>query len=265
MRSVVLFYLLAFAISTLIWSPLIVFQQWTERLGFLLLLGAFGPFLAAAVTASVCEGREGLYRWVTAAFKWRIHPLWYLAGGLLLPILMALLHVALHLLLGGSATLSVDPPWYWAVAVLPLNVIISFAVGSGKEELGWQGFAVPRLVTEYHPLVATAVHGTLWAAWHLPLYLTSAWSGEEPLPLMFAYAIPLSMIMFWITRKSGGSALPAWLLHTSTNIYSSLYLSDSLFVDGLVPHFTVIKTIVYWLVAAVLIVATGGRLGHSPD
>jgi len=102
----------------------------------------------------------------------------------------------------------------------------------------------------------------LWAAWHLPAFWAS-WMGDQPLGWFFAYAIPLSMIAFWLTRKAKGSVIPAILLHTSTNLYSLLLLSDQIFVNALSANFTEIKTVLYWAIAIVLIVATRGRLGCS--
>jgi membrane protease YdiL (CAAX protease family) len=135
-------------------------------------------------------------------------------------------------------------------------------LSSAFEEAGWQGLALPKLTSRFHPLFANLVHGILWATWHIPAYFTLIWEGtDQPLPLLLAYAIPLSMIMFWLTRKSSGSAIPAIFLHQATNTYSSLFTSAAVFAGTLAAHFTILKTIVYWTIAVVLLIATKGQLG----
>jgi membrane protease YdiL (CAAX protease family) len=154
-----------------------------------------------------------------------------------------------------------DPAWYLVALVFPLNVLISAPIGSGMgEEPGWQGAAMPGMITRLHPLLACTIHGVLWAAWHLPAFLTT-WMGNQPLGWFFAYVIPLSVISFWLTRKAKGSVIPAVLLHSSTNLYSSYYTSDMIFANTLDANFTPIKTVVYGTIAVALILATRGRLG----
>jgi membrane protease YdiL (CAAX protease family) len=262
-RRAGVFYLIAYAISWLSWILLITFPQLDGQPRLLWKVGQFGPFLAAIAAALIYGGRAGLWRWLKAAFKWRIGVLWYLMGGLIMPIGMASLHVVLYLLSGGEVELASDPPWYSAVLFFPIVVLINAPFGSGiGEETGWQGFAMPRLVTRLHPLLACTIHGVLWAAWHLPAFLAS-WMGEQPLGWFFAYVIPLSMIAFWLTRKAKGSAIPAILLHSSGNLYSNYLLSGQIFANTLAANFTEIKTVIYWAIAIVLIVTTKGRLGYT--
>jgi membrane protease YdiL (CAAX protease family) len=261
-RQAGVFYLIAYAISWSSWALLISFPQLDSGPRILWRVGQFGPLLAAIVAALIYGGRAGLWAWLKAAFRWRIGVLWYFVGGLLMPVGIALLHLALYLLTGGQVRLASDPPWYFIALLFPINVLVAAPIGSGMgEEPGWQGFAMPRLAGRLYPLVACTIHGVLWAAWHLPAFLTT-WMGKEPLGWFFVYVIPLSIIAFWLTQKARGSAIPAILLHSSTNLYSSYYMSDMIFANTLAPHFTEIKTAVYWAIAIVLIVATRGRLGY---
>lgn len=259
-QQVLSFYALAFAISWLVWSPLI-FIPAMQDFAFLLFLGAYGPLAAGVLTTRMFNGRAGLRTWLKTVFNWRIGLRWYLAAIFFIPILIACLHLALYLTSNGSVELSTDPPWYWAVSVFPINVVLTIPLSSAFEEAGWQGFTLPKLASKFHPAIANLVHGLLWAAWHIPLYFAPVWGGKEPIYLLFAYTIPLSMILFWLTRRSGGSSLPAVFLHQAGNHYETLFTTSVIFAGTLGANFSGLKTIIYWGIAIVLLLTTRGRLG----
>jgi membrane protease YdiL (CAAX protease family) len=262
-KGLIWFYVLAYGLSWLIWSPLVLFPQRSEPLGILVLAGSFGPFLAAGIAAWIEGGRAGCGRWLQTAFKWRIHLGWYLLGGLGLPLLIAALHAGLGTLLGGTVSLPDDPTGRWRALFFPLSVALNAVLSSaGGEEPGWRGFALPRLSQHTHPLVASVLMGVLWGPWHLPLFFTSLWQGREQIWLLFLYCIPLTIIANWLTFKAKQSAIPAMLLHAGTNGYGALFVMAPLSIGSLSLGFSGLKTVVYGLVALVLIIATRGRLGH---
>lgn len=260
--GVIWFYVLAFGISWLVWSPLILLPQRSASLGFLVLAGSFGPMLAAGIAAWIEGGRAGCVRWLKSAFRWRIHFGWYLLGGLGLPLLVAVLHVGLGALLGGEVRLP-EGPARWQALFFPVSVLVNAVLSSaGGEEPGWRGFALPRLARRMHPLSASALMGALWGPWHLPLFFTPLWRGREPLWLMCLYCIPLTVIFGWLTLRAKQSALPAMLLHAGGNGYDALFVMAPIALGPLTLGFTGLKTIVYSLIALALIFATRGRLGY---
>ena len=264
MRGLIWFYVLAYGISWLIWSPLVFFPQQTEGWGILILVGSFGPLLAAGIAAWIEGGRAGCGRWLKTAFRWRIHFGWYLLGGLGLPMLVAALHVGLGVLLGGTIRAPGDPDWQWRALFFPVSVIVNAVLSSaGGEEPGWRGFALPRLAQRTHPLAASVLMGALWGPWHLPLFFTALWQGREPAWLLFLYCIPLAIVANWLTFKARQSALPAMLLHAGGNGYGALCVIAPISIGSLTLGFTALKTIVYWGIALVLIGVTRGELGYQ--
>jgi membrane protease YdiL (CAAX protease family) len=272
LKGVLWLYVLAYALSWAIWSPLVLLPEQSEGLGFLVILGAFGPLLAAAIAAWIEAptggGWAGCKEWLKSAFTWRLPIGWYLLGGLGLPLGTAALHAGLGALLGGQVRAPADPAWPWTALLFPVSVLVNAVLSSaGGEEPGWRGYALPRLARRMHPLAASVLMGALWGPWHGPLFFTTQWQGREQAWLFFLYCIPLSVIANWLTFKSrrgaaGQSALPAMLLHAGTNGYGALFVLEGAAIGSLGLGFTGIKTVVYWVMALVLIVATRGRLGY---
>jgi membrane protease YdiL (CAAX protease family) len=268
-QHTILFFILAFAISWAIWAPLVAFPQRAEQLNFLLLIGAYGPFLAAVITSLVYSGWTGLWRWLKSVFRWRIPVRWYLVA-IFINFLFVAAHLGLYLLLGGKLALSsnLDRPWYAFPILFPLIVLISWPFGSGLgEEAGWRGFALPGLLQRFSPLAASVILGVMWGLWHIPpLFFMSSWDGSAQSFLLFIYVIPLTIIMTWVYRGSRESALTSMIMHTGGNIYSTMLATvvvfDTVLVGAVEPDFTILKTVYYTLIAAVVLVATRGRLGY---
>lgn len=267
LRGALVFYALTFALSWLSWGILILFPQAIDWSPIIIILGAYGPMLAAAILSRRYGGAGAVRSWFRTVGAVRGRWSWLLLGGLILPLAIALAHLVVYRLLVGPVVVSVDPPWYWAVSAAPVNVFLLFWWGSAMEEFGWQGFALPRLTQQLHPLVACLVHGVLWATWHLPLYLTNAWSGDtQAIWLLYGITITLAPTMYWLTRSATGSVLPAVLLHAATNHYSSLFTKPtdpSVFQELLTTQFDEIKALIYLAIAITLVVATRGQLGYE--
>jgi membrane protease YdiL (CAAX protease family) len=87
------------------------------------------------------------------------------------------------------------------------------------EELGWRGYALPRLQAQLGPRTASAVVGVLWAGWHLPVFLwASPLSGFRLLAEFTLYALILVAYSFFLTRAynaTGGSLWAAVLMHAA--------------------------------------------------
>jgi len=87
------------------------------------------------------------------------------------------------------------------------------------EEVGWRGFALPRLQARINPLIASLVMTLFWAIWHLFL-----WYGEgQPIFTIqywidtFVKLIPPSVIFGWFYNRSKASILVAGIVHAGAN------------------------------------------------
>ncbi|MUN61801.1 CPBP family intramembrane metalloprotease [Kocuria sediminis] len=234
------FFLLAYAWSWACWAPLLA------GAGGTLVLGGFGPFLAAAAVTWLAG--EPLRPWARAIVRWRVPARWW-AWALGLP---ALLYAVVNLVLGA---LGREIDWSLALGRAPAY-LATFAfvavLGGGLEEPGWRGFALPRLQQRLGPLRATALLGLLWGVWHVPLY--------GPL----GFVVPLVLAVFYTPlRNRTGSVLLCVLLHASfTPAQDHLVLLAAEPVHtGLLDVVDLVVLGTYAGAALLVVVLTRGRLG----
>ena len=135
--------------------------------------------------------------------------------------------------------------------------------GSVGEELGWCGFALPKLQNKYGPLLASLIIGTIWGIWHLPTFfaplgILSALTSELGLGFIFPYTlgtIASTVFMTWLYNKTNASALIAGIVwHAAINFWAPIILSDSSLKaakEG--THLPTIAPVLYLTVLTVLV------------
>lgn len=213
-----------------------------------LFLGAFGPMVAAVVLTAQEGGRAGLRSLLSRVVRWRVAPFWY-GVALLGPFALTLGAMALHMLLGGQ------PPNLLAMigalpTVLALSVYMLIQVGIG-EEIGWRGYALPKLQAGYSALISSVIVGVIWALWHLPLFFNPATSySNTPVWVFLVFLLPFAILYTWIFNSTEGSVLMVMILHAVTNASSGpLWRATAEYST------TVSSTNVYLIQAALLWVA----------
>jgi membrane protease YdiL (CAAX protease family) len=124
-------------------------------LSFVFALAAlFGPALAAVLVTAASDGRRGVVDLFRRLTIWRVSLAWYvLAIGV--PLLVAVVAQVVNArTFGGPIGMTVNTP-------LPLTAILALLVVG--EEIGWRGFALPRLQARYSGLTASLILGAVWA------------------------------------------------------------------------------------------------------
>lgn len=213
------FFTLAFLFSWAIQLPLVFVRQgWiTAQIPFSIhYLGALGPALAALLLTGLTSEWQGLRELWDRITRWRVpwpYGVFAVASPLGLFGLAALITRVAQgawpdLRLLGQVNYLPDLGWW----VLPLW-LVTFGFG---EEIGWRGFALPRLQHRLSVSRATLLLGLLWAAWHLPAffyhetYLEMGWFMFPG----FIIGILCGAVLFtWLYNGSGGSILMAALWH----------------------------------------------------
>ncbi|HEY3409518.1 MAG TPA: type II CAAX endopeptidase family protein [Propionicimonas sp.] len=270
------FFVLSYTFSWLVSLPYIL-SVWgvvpnTLMAGFMLKQWV-GPALAAMVMAVVTGGRSGLRELRAAGRAWRVGWQWYavvLVGAPLL-ILAGVLAV-----FGVPTSLAGFEPGIVA-SYLGYFVLVFFAVGL-PEELGWRGFALPRLQARFGPLRGTLILGVLWAGWHLPFFLTPDHGGGPQADVMvvvtnfalFAGMVVLMAVPFsFVYNATRGSVFMAALLHAAIDTPQVVWLplllpvgiENSTSGEG---RLSLALLLAFGVVASVIVAVTKGRLGWAP-
>jgi membrane protease YdiL (CAAX protease family) len=190
----------------------------------------FGPAFAALVVAAVTDGRPGLRDLLGRLVRWRVGARWY-AVALGLPMVLALSAAGLNLILGAQTSLN-----FGGLSFLNFVVFV-LIVG---EELGWRGYALPRLLAKRSALAASLILGALWGAWHLPTFFVPGTPQHGlPFSVFVLLTMAYSVVIGWVYVQARGSVLIASLLHGAINF------SQGFFLGGVHPAKE------YWLLAAV--------------
>ncbi len=225
-HPLVAYFVLAYALTWWIY-PLL---QISPLIG---LAGLFGPALAGITMAAITDGRSGVTALLNRTVRWRVGLPWY-AVALGLPAVVALVTTGLAVVFGvGILQLG-------QVSVLDF-VLFVLVVG---EEVGWRGYALPKLLQTRSVVVSSLILGLLWGLWHLPTFFISA-TPQQGLPIIafVLLTIEYSIILSWLFLHTRGSVLIATLCHGAIN------LSQGFFLGGTTGSTR------YWLLAAVYGVA----------
>lgn len=228
------FFILAYALA---WIPLALLLTTGNDI---LPIGEFAPAIAAFVLVAVNRGKAGIQALISKLFLWRVGFKWYLLA-LLAPIAMELLAIPTHQLLGDKMPAFNIARW---IQILPSQLpalvlmLLFLVLLSTGEELGWRGYALPRLQARYGSVGASLILGLLWGLWHLPLFwIPGAVQYGLPIPGYVIATIGYTFIYTCIFNGTNGSVLLTCLYHAASNlvltyanvifptIISGLYLS----------------------------------------
>ncbi len=255
-RQLILFFALAYSIAWIFFGALglsragIGWLPYELSIPVMTVAGSFAPSLAALLTLRITE-----HRWPVAG---RFNIKAVLASAVLSPALIMTVFAVV------PAVMMTTGPWAalgWgnllSTSVYGISTLIGGPLG---EEPGWRGFALPRLQALLGPGRASFLLGILWAVWHLPLFLTKAWSSSN-FPTYVLIVTGLSFLMTFLFNLSGGSVVIAVATHAFFN-------TDSRWLAGLLtgahirsqPSPELIIALSGWGMAFLLLVLTRGRL-----
>jgi uncharacterized protein len=211
-------------------------------------LTAYAPTLAALLVVARSGGVGTLLRQVAA---WRVGLGWY-AFVLVGPIVLFVVADLIYAVSGGGQ------PAAWVVLPSNLAFVGPLIAGSLGEELGWRGFAQPRLQSRYSALWASIIIGIIWGTWHLwPAMLPGGLADLTVSDLAQTYIrlISTAIIYAWIYNSTNGSLFVVMVAHAGHNFATELVPIPA---DG-VHVVPVIVALLYLAVATAVVLIAGPR------
>ena len=190
---------------------------------FMYWLPGWGFVLASVLMTALVLGASGVGSLLKRYLMWRVGWKWY-AALLIIPavdVAGIFLHAAFTQTrpdFGSSALVrifGVSPN----LALFAISGFVMETIANG-EEIGWRGYALPRLQNRYHALYSAIVVGLIWSLWHIPLW----WHSWNPVAYAW-YTLGVfakSVFITWIYNGTGGSLLLVALCHSMWNTLGSL-------------------------------------------
>jgi len=221
-----------------------------------------GPCISGLLMTGIMSGRKGYRELLSRLLKWRVGIGWYVFAIFSGPVV--LLAVPLFLSLFSPVFL----PEIFSISnktpMLILGIFSGIIVGI-CEEIGWTGFAIPRMRKRYSVLLTGLILGVLWGAWHIltnDIWVIRAYTGPLP-PALYATLTglgfligqlpPFRILMVWVYDRTG-SLLISMIMHFSLTAVTVSFMP----VSGIGTSIFILSfalSAVMWIFTGVILLA----------
>jgi membrane protease YdiL (CAAX protease family) len=219
--------------------------------GLIFVAMLLGPSVGGLAMTAVLDGRAGLRRLKVSLMRWRVGVRWYAVAVLTMPLVLLTVLWPLSAVVDAAFA----PRFQWPLFAIGL-------IAGSFEEIGWTGFATPRLLALKRLFIAGLSLGLVWALWHGLVdfrqnfnTLGAAWL------LQFAafYVAALTayrLLMTWLYANTQ-SLLLAVLMHASYTGWLFVLYPATSFEQGLV--WQTAFAVGLWVVVAVVVAGSAHR------
>jgi len=180
-------------------------------------VAAWAPTLSALLAALTLGGTAGC-KALLARLVRPFPPVWLAVAALIVPAIALVLTLSPRL---GFPNWPVTPRMILVAlpAVLFGTAQIVTNTGPLGEELGWRGYALPRLLAKSNAFLAAIVLGAVWTIWHVPAFFITGIMGQS-----------LAGFGWWSLDTFALSITITWLF---------LRANGNVIVAGMIPHFVI--------------------------
>jgi len=208
-----LFFLFTFLLAWACFIPIALGIPVGSPLGvFLAYLGTFAPSLVAISLTLRTEGKTGVRELLGRILRGPVAGRWFVFA-LTWMLVIRLTAALVHRVAFGAWPRFETGELY----VIPFAIAISTPAQAG-EELGWRGYALPRMADRMGLAAASVLLGVIWAVWHLPLFFVrGADKFNQSFPVYTLGVIALSVAIAWVYTNTRAGLLLPMLLHSAVN------------------------------------------------
>jgi membrane protease YdiL (CAAX protease family) len=236
------------------------------RFAYALVAMLLGPSVSGLLLTAIVDGRGGLRELLARMLKWRVATRWYAVALLAAPLLWGLALLVLSLvsprLLPGVVTTSDR------TTLVSIGLAVALSAGL-FEEIGWTGFAIPRLLARHGTLATGVIVGVVWSAWHVLVsivWAAPATAGELPVAVFITWSLltnPIGyltafrVLMVWVYERTR-SVFVAILMHISVT-GSVLILDPAALTGRAALTYALVVAVTVWVAAAFAAIRSGRR------
>lgn len=269
LHAVAMYYVLAFAIS---WGAILLavgpdgFIGTADTIAVVGAASLAGPSIAGLLMTGLVGGQAGYRRLVSRLLHWRVGGRWYAAALLTAPVVMIVTKFAVSVAFPDARPDIVTADDKLGIV---MTGITTAAMVSIFEELGWTGFAAPKLRRRHGVFATGTAMGLVWGAWHFPMFAgTADPSGSVPTALLvaallFGWLPAYRVLMVWIYDRTE-SLLLAMLMHAPIVIAQYVLASEG--VSGAATLAEVLVWgVFFWLIVAAVARWNDGNLTRRDE
>ena len=238
-------FLVVWIIATLAFTLNVITTSKLES-PFAIVIFAIVALLPAYVVSSAFSKFPGVRKSLSSIVKPKGHFGYYLFAFLMAPAIK-LVSVPISNIIGLELISVPDNPGGIQLLLLILTLFFyGFLFAGGlNEEIGWTGFALPRLQKLYSPFTSSIILWFFWILWHIPMQIGGFWNPELEFFIRALIGTFFArFILTWLFNRTKGGILPAMILHVSANVsFAVLPNSDvAMILEAILAVVIIIKS-----------------------
>ena len=256
------FFLLTFILAWMIWLPIGYLAP--EYFLLAIIPGAWAPTIVSVLLTWLTDGKDGVRQFLGRVIRWRVGFQWYLVvlfGIALIAFTAQGLNIWLFNGEPVKLNLPAGVPEDGLLIALPIIFFVNiFFGGPLAEDIGWRGYALPKLREKMNAFKASLLIGIVWVLWHLPFF----WIPEGKIavggvpPLWFTLlTMAWSVLFAWVYVNTESILMPV-LFHAAVNTTLGTLGVLSQANGSLTP--VILNTLLTWLVVGVIVFFIGRDL-----
>ncbi|PRR82526.1 CAAX amino terminal protease self- immunity [Clostridium vincentii] len=208
--SLVLYFLITFLLSWICWSTKIF-----KSLYFIKYIYGYGvvfPILVALVLTILLGGKGELKGLLKRFNPKGLNKKWYV---------LSIFSIMIISILSVMISFTVEGRHFSIIEVFSFENYIKsfpiFIIFATMEEVGWRGYALPKLEKSYSQIASSVILGVIWGMWHLPKLIAEGTKDLKSITIFMLTVVLFSIYISWIYSNTNGNILMAILSHAAIN------------------------------------------------